>query len=133
VPPFCLFMYVAGRGGQQFFTCCPAGYIAFIWSHVTTNQPITFGVHPIYITKVIISGHQKFDVRAQKDILFLIIENNANVTMPLNVFFLLLVICYTFMNTYSYTDVRIMAPIFDSLISVSLCDISSKLFSSRLV
>ena len=100
---------------------------------MTTNQPITFGVHPIYITKVIISGHQKFDVRAQKGILFLIIENNANVTMPLNVFFLLLVICYTFMNTYSYTDVRIMAPIFDSPISVSLCDISSKLFSSRLV
>jgi hypothetical protein len=50
VPPFCLFMYVAGRGGQQFFTCCPAGYIAFIWSHGTTNQPITFGVHPSYIT-----------------------------------------------------------------------------------
>jgi hypothetical protein len=48
VPPFCLFMYAAGRGGQQIFTCCPAGYIAFIWSHVTTNQPITFGVHPCY-------------------------------------------------------------------------------------
>jgi hypothetical protein len=51
VPPFCLFMYVAGRGGQQFFTCCPAGNIAFISSHVTTNQPITFGVHPSFITR----------------------------------------------------------------------------------
>jgi hypothetical protein len=54
VPPFCLFMYVAGRGGQQFFTCCPAGYIAFIWSHVTTIQPIMFGVHPCYITNTFI-------------------------------------------------------------------------------
>jgi hypothetical protein len=27
-----------------------AGYIAFIWSHVATNQPIMFGVHPSYIT-----------------------------------------------------------------------------------
>ena len=40
-------MYVIGRVGQQFFTCFPAGYIAFISSHVTTNQSITFGVHPI--------------------------------------------------------------------------------------
>ena len=58
VPPFCLFMYLAGRGGQQFFTCCTAGYIAFIRSHVTTNQPITFSVHPSYITMWFVSGEQ---------------------------------------------------------------------------
>jgi hypothetical protein len=61
VPPFCLFMYVASRGGQQFFTCCPAGYIAFIWSHVTTNQPITFGVHASYFTISIIQWSSIYD------------------------------------------------------------------------
>ena len=30
--------------GQQFFTCCPAGYIAFIYSHAIWNQPTTFSV-----------------------------------------------------------------------------------------
>jgi hypothetical protein len=27
---FIYVIYVAGRGGKQFFTCCSAGYIAFI-------------------------------------------------------------------------------------------------------
>jgi hypothetical protein len=27
---YILHLYVAGRGGQKFFTCCPAGCIAFI-------------------------------------------------------------------------------------------------------
>jgi hypothetical protein len=49
-PAICfIFMYVAGRGGrgQQLLTCCAARYnIRFIKIHMTTNQPITFGVHP---------------------------------------------------------------------------------------
>ena len=30
VPPFCLFMYVAGRAGNNFSLIARAGYIAFI-------------------------------------------------------------------------------------------------------
>ena len=35
---------------QQLFTCCLRGNIAFIQSHVTTNQPITDRFPPSYIT-----------------------------------------------------------------------------------
>ena len=38
-------IYIIEYKEEQIFTCCPAGYIA-----LTANQPITFGVHPSYIT-----------------------------------------------------------------------------------